>query len=147
MHRVSNGKSKTKTKRKPTLATREAQLDKSHYSHPNPGGYKKELLSEKHLESIWYGIGKEWTPINSRKERCRLHPTPRPIPLGGARKQRIMEGFSECSSSDGLTDEQEREIAENIYDWWISGMSYKKWYAKKFLQYQFNFSDKEYEKE
>lgn len=111
------------------------------------GGYKKELLSEKHLESIWYGIGKEWTPINSRKERCRLHPTPRPIPLGGARKQRIMEGFSECSSSDGLTDEQEREIAENIYDWWISGMSYKKWYAKKFLQYQFNFSDKEYEKE
>lgn len=72
-------------------------------------------------------------------------------PTGGggkkARKQRIMEGFSECSSSDGLTDEQERKIAENIYDWWISGMSYKKWYAKKFLQYQFNFSDKEYETE
>lgn len=60
------------------------------------GGYKKELLSEKHLESIWYGIGKEWTPINSRKERCRLHPTPRPIPLGGEKKREnrgLWKGF------------------------------------------------------
>ncbi len=53
-----------------------------------------------------------------------------------------MGGFSTGSSSDGLTDEQEREIAENIYDWWISGLSYKKWYAKRFLQYTLDF-DKE----
>lgn len=32
-----------------------------------------------------------------------------------------------------MTDEQENEIAENIYDWWTSGKSYKKWYADKFL--------------
>lgn len=57
------------------------------------------------------------------------------------REQRIVGGFSTGSSSDGLTDEQEREIAENIYDWWISGLSYKKLYAKKFLQYRFDFNE------
>lgn len=42
--------------------------------------------------------------------------------------------FSDSVSSDGLTEAQENEIAENIFDWWISGKSYKKWYAEKFLQ-------------
>ncbi len=45
-----------------------------------------------------------------------------------------MHGFSPSSSSDRLTEEQENEIAENIYDWWISGKSYKQWYAEKFQQ-------------
>lgn len=36
--------------------------------------------------------------------------------------------------SDNLTDEQETEIAENIYDWWISSKPYKQWYAEKFQQ-------------
>ena len=36
--------------------------------------------------------------------------------------------------SDNLTDKQETEIAENIYDWWISGKPYKQWYAEKFQQ-------------
>lgn len=49
--------------------------------------------------------------------------------------------FSDSSSSDRLTEEQENEIAENIYDWWISGVSYKKWYAQKFLQLKFNFDE------
>ena len=48
-------------------------------------------------------------------------------------------GFSSSSSSDRLTEEQENEIAENIYDWWISGKSYKKWYAEKFLQMKIDF--------
>lgn len=30
-------------------------------------------------------------------------------------------------------------IAENIFDWWISGKSYKKWYADKFIQLKINF--------
>lgn len=38
-----------------------------------------------------------------------------------------------------MTDEQEQEIAENIFDWWISGKAYKKWYAEKFLQYELEF--------
>ena len=38
-----------------------------------------------------------------------------------------------------MKEEQENEIAENIYDWWISGKSYKQWYAEKYLQQQINF--------
>ena len=30
--------------------------------------------------------------------------------------------------------ETERQICENIFDWWISGKSYERWYADKFLQ-------------
>ena len=52
-----------------------------------------------------------------------------------------MHGFSDSSSSDRLTEEQENEIAENIYDWWISGKSYKQWYAEKFLQLKLDFGE------
>ena len=48
-------------------------------------------------------------------------------------------GFSESSSSNRLTDEQENEIAENIYDWWISGKGYQQWYNEKFRQQTLNF--------
>lgn len=54
-------------------------------------------------------------------------------------QHRPVGGFSDGSSSVGLTEEQEREIAENIYDWWISGKGYKKWYAEKFLQQKLDF--------
>lgn len=50
-------------------------------------------------------------------------------------------GFSSSSSSDRLTEEQETEIAENIYDWWISGKSYKQWYAEKFQQMKLDFGE------
>lgn len=53
----------------------------------------------------------------------------------------LWAGFSSSSSSDRLTEEQENEIAENIYDWWISGKSYKQWYAEKFLQLKLNFNN------
>lgn len=52
-----------------------------------------------------------------------------------------MHGLSDGSSSDRLTEEQENEIAENIYDWWISGKSYKQWYAEKFQQLKLDFGD------
>ena len=44
-------------------------------------------------------------------------------------------GFLDSQSGEyaGLAD-QEDQIAENIFDWWISGKSYEKWYADKFLQ-------------
>ena len=57
---------------------------------------------------------------------------------GHARLQDCI-GFSEGSSSDRLTDEQENEIAENIYDWWISGKGYQQWYNEKFRQQTLNF--------
>lgn len=45
------------------------------------------------------------------------------------RKPSVVGGIS-----GNLTDEQETEIAENIYDWWISSKPYKQWYAEKFQQ-------------
>ena len=50
-------------------------------------------------------------------------------------------GVSSSSSSDRLTEEQENEIAENIYDWWISDKSYKQWYAEKFQQMKLDFGE------
>ena len=49
--------------------------------------------------------------------------------------------FSESPACDtaGITEEEENEIIENIFDWWISGKSYEKWYADKFLQQKINF--------
>lgn len=55
--------------------------------------------------------------------------------------QEPLAGISPCSSSDRLNDEQENEIAENIYDWWISGKSYKQWYAEKFQQMKLDFKE------
>lgn len=52
---------------------------------------------------------------------------------------RIASVFLKRSSSDRLTDEQENEIAENIYDWWTSGFGYRQWYAQKFLQLKLDF--------
>ena len=57
---------------------------------------------------------------------------------------KAMEGFriprvSEISQSGRLTDEQENEIAENIYDWWTSGKGYHQWYNEKFRQQMLNF--------
>lgn len=90
------------------------------------GGYIKTRLP---TPTLWYGIGADWKPITV--EVGRLHPTSRPALLG----------FSGSSSSDGLTEEQEQQIAENIFEWWISGKSYKKWYAEKFLQIELKFSE------
>lgn len=64
--------------------------------------------------------------------------------------QRNMGGFSLGVNAEGedvnavsqLTDEQiEREVAEAIFDWWISKKSYRKWYADKYLQQELNFGE------
>lgn len=50
-------------------------------------------------------------------------------------------GFSNRPASGGADAGQwtEDEIAEAIFDWWISGKPYKKWYADKYLQQNFDF--------
>lgn len=50
-------------------------------------------------------------------------------------------GFSNRPASGGVDAGQwsEDEIAEAIFDWWISGKPYKKWYADKYLQQKFDF--------
>lgn len=57
-------------------------------------------------------------------------------------------GFSDSPAAGGVATGQwtEDEIAEAIFDWWISGMPYKKWYADKYLQQKIDF-DFNYETE
>lgn len=44
------------------------------------------------------------------------------------------------SENEGVnTEDIETQVCENIYDWWISGKSYKEWYADKFLQQEIEF--------
>lgn len=118
-------------------------------------------------EYIWWNIRKDWMPQEMSEDcsgRRRLkHPDPGHWNGGGEirgaamptfrickqwmrtndnweTKQRCMESRStRFSPPDRLTEEQENEIAENIYDWWISGKSYKKWYAEKFQQMKLDF--------
>lgn len=50
-----------------------------------------------------------------------------------------------CPTYSGVDAEQytEDEIAEAIFDWWISGKPYKQWYAEKYLQLKINFNKQE----
>lgn len=51
----------------------------------------------------------------------------------------------DCPTMGTIPNEElENQIAENIFDWWISGKSYEEWYATKFLQGKIDF---EYEDE
>jgi hypothetical protein len=43
--------------------------------------------------------------------------------------------------STEYNEELEREVAENIFDWWISKKSYKKWYSEKFNQTKIDFGE------
>ena len=68
-------------------------------------------------------------------------------PQEKATPQRIMGGKffdstdGKCStvSAQDYDEHIEREVAENIIDWWVSKKSYKQWYADKFLQHTFDF--------
>ena len=107
----------------------------------NGGVFKREY--------IWWNIRKDWMPLRNVRGLLRTqaatpnHPDPRHW-IGRENRGiwKLAEtGFSSSSSSDRLTEEQENEIAENIYDWWISGKSYKQWYAEKFQQLKLDFGE------
>ena len=107
----------------------------------NGGGYSKENISG----GTSAGAGCLSKTSEDCSGRRRLHQAYRPETLDGRQNRGIWKlaerGFSDSSSSDRLTEEQENEIAENIYDWWISGKAYKKWYAEKFQQMKFDFGE------
>lgn len=103
---------------------------------------------------IWWNIPESMVPLPTFGGRIRhqtedkelkqkLYKKEKPTKQEDKSSTRRATGFSGCSSPDGLTDEQENEIAENIYDWWTSRKSYKKWYTDKFLSPKLDFDDKE----
>ena len=118
-----------------------AQDAGGYIKHPDPGHWTRHDSTNSRTEGggkisrirgaamSTFRICKQWMRTNDNwetEQRCMGH---RSI------------GFSSSSSSDRLTEEQENEIAENIYDWWISGKSYKQWYAEKFQQMKLDFGE------
>ena len=110
-------------------------------------------------EYIWWNIRADWKPARNIRGLLRTQAVGLPSrPQTLARQPFIKDkyineiqlrgvergGFSQSSSFDRLTDEQREDlIAENIFDWWQSGKSYKKWYADKFIQLKFDFGEDE----
>lgn len=122
----------TEDDREPTMASCPSQLDPGDNRHPFGGGVFLKILTDGNpVVRYW----KELAAVIRTRQSTTTGISCTQTRHTGKGKN----GFSNGSSSDGLTDEQEREIAENIYDWWISGMSYKKWYAERFLQYELEF--------
>lgn len=103
------------------------------------------------------GGGKKWTNCQSDGTRF-LPPTrckngveqsesTKLPPQEKATTQRTVGGKffdstdGKCStvSAQDYDEQIEREVAENIIDWWVSKKSYKQWYADKFLQHTLDF--------
>lgn len=102
------------------------QLDSTN----NPTGGGKSRIRGAAMPT--FRICKQWVRTDRNWETC---------PKEHRNLETRRSGFSGSSSSDRLTEEQENEIAENIYDWWISGKSYKQWYAEKFQQMKLDFGE------
>ena len=136
----------------PMSSHRQKMIENKRYPHVKRGWIKAikaiRMGGVFRREYIWWNIRKDWMPLRNVRGLLRTQAETSIITthnIGWAREQRDMEarstGFSSSSSSDRLTEEQENEIAENIYDWWISGKSYKQWYAEKFQQLKLDFGE------
>lgn len=101
------------------------KADDGYIKHPDPGHWLGVIRG---AAMPTFRICKQWMQTSSNLRQNKDGELPQ-------------HEFSDSSSSDRLTEEQENEIAENIYDWWISGKSYKRWYAEKFQQMKLTFGE------
>lgn len=64
---------------------------------------------------------------------------------GGENQPRTLgDAFSNGSADNAAveqSEETERQIAETIFDWWISGKSYSEWYSRTFKELELNFKE------
>ena len=103
---------------------------------------------------IWWNIPRDWMQQTLQRGKCLgQHITSRKLPLhlckttmgqqthNTSLRQERCSGFSESPASGGVDAGQwtEDEIAEAIFDWWISGKPYKQWYSDKYLQQEIEF--------
>lgn len=136
----------------PMSSHRQKMIENKRYPHIKRG-WIKAIKAIRNLGGIqkriyWWNIRKDWMPLRNVRGLLRTQAATSIIPtpnIGMEREQRGMgpreARVSGSYSSDRLTEEQENEIAENIYDWWISGKSYKQWYAEKFQQLKLDFGE------
>lgn len=69
-----------------------------------------------------------------------IPPTPhQQIPKGDLGRE-VQSQIPQRRGGSAAYHGQSERIAEAIFDWWISGKSYKKWYSEKCLQLKLNFN-------
>ena len=107
-------------------------------------------------EFIWWNIPRDWMQQTLQRGKClgqhiASRKLPPPLHLckttmgqqthNTSLRQERCSGFSESPASGGVDAGQwtEDEIAEAIFDWWISGKPYKQWYSDKYLQQEIEF--------
>lgn len=64
--------------------------------------------------------------------------------VGGKKPRNLGSTFPESPADNAAAEQgegKERQIAEAIFDWWISGKSYSEWYAEKFQQLKIDFDN------
>ena len=99
------------------------------------GTSPSKAASDCNQEEDYYGTTNPQYVITGRTMQ-QVFPYRSPSELWGNRP-----GFSNGPASGGVDAGQwsEDEIAEAIFDWWISGKPYKKWYHDRYIQQRFNF--------
>lgn len=98
----------------PMSSPRQKQLENKRWPHVKRGW----IQAIKAIRGRWGVFQHEYTATNS----------------AAALSSRATTG-----GTSPRAEELEQEIAENIYDWWISGMGYERWYAQRFLQRRIDF--------
>ena len=102
---------------------------------------------------IWWNIPADWgqrTMRRGKRFRAKIATSHSKATMGQQTHNMSLPngqcgGFSDSPASGGVDAGQftEDEIAEAIFDWWISDKPYKQWYAEKYLQQKINFEDNE----
>ncbi len=97
--------------------------------------YKRRDIEEyPHVKRNWIRAIKEIRRGGYSKKRIHSHESQLWwMDTSGRPMEPNSSGFSDSrtTTAGGATED---EIAENIFDWWISGVSYKRWFADKFKQ-------------
>lgn len=122
----------------------------SQYKHKVREIHDFPYVKEKWLQaimSIRAGGGTD-APIHYRQTQrwTAVHQHGRQHHVGGAEthQPRTLGGFSPSPADNAEVEqgkETERQIAERIFDWWISGKSYSEWYADTIQQLKIDFNN------
>lgn len=102
---------------------------------------RKDIENYPHVKRNWIKAIKE-IRNGGGCHRARIHPHETQLwwldQSGRPMEDNCVFGFSDghSATASGVAED---EIAENIFDWWISGKSYKRWFADKFQQLKLNF--------
>ena len=107
----------------------------------NIGGGEMDKLPKRRNEILTAHLLQEWggaIGINKVTPSQEKATTQRTV---GGKFFDSTDGKCSTVSAQDYDEQIEREVAENIIDWWVSKKSYKQWYADKFLQKKLNFEE------